>query len=203
MSNPQLRVCIAGASGRMGRMLIEAVQNADDCVLGAALDLPGSPALGQDASAFMGQASGVQIACDLDAIAGSDYLIDFTRPEGTMEHPARLRPARRQAHHRHHRLQRRAEGRDRRGRQDHLGRDGAQHERRRQRHAPLLEMAAKALNTGYDIEIVEGAPPPQGRCAQRYRAQDGRGDRRRAGPRPRTARSTSALATPASAIPAR
>ena len=33
-----IRIAIAGASGRMGRMLIEAVQEADDCTLGAALD---------------------------------------------------------------------------------------------------------------------------------------------------------------------
>ena len=47
---------------------------------------PGSPALGLDASGFMGQASGVAIASDLDAMAGSQYLIDFTRPEGTLAH---------------------------------------------------------------------------------------------------------------------
>lgn len=79
------RVCIAGASGRMGRMLIEAVQAADDCTLSGALDLPTSPALGQDAAAFLGQTSGVAIASDLATLAGgSQVLIDFTRPEGTM-----------------------------------------------------------------------------------------------------------------------
>ncbi len=155
MSNSQLRVCIAGASGRMGRELIEAVQNADDCVLSAALDLPGSPALGQDASAFMGQASGVQIACDLDAIAGSDYLIDFTRPEGTMEH---LRAC------------------VKHGVKLIIGTTGFSDEQKAEIAeaaktisivmAPnmsvgvnvtlkLLEMAAKALSTGYDIEIIE------------------------------------------------
>lgn len=44
------RIAIAGASGRMGRMLIEAVQAADDCTLAGALDIPATPALGQDLS---------------------------------------------------------------------------------------------------------------------------------------------------------
>ena len=83
------RVAIAGASGRMGRMLIEAVQAADDCVLSAALDRPDSPALGQDAAAFLGQLAGVAIGADVDAaVAASSVLIDFTRPEGTMTHLA-------------------------------------------------------------------------------------------------------------------
>ena len=45
-STPRLRIAVAGASGRMGRMLVEAIQNSKDCMLSAALDLPGSPALG-------------------------------------------------------------------------------------------------------------------------------------------------------------
>jgi len=43
----------------MGRMLIEAIQASDDCGLAGALDLPPSPAVGQDATAFLGRASGV------------------------------------------------------------------------------------------------------------------------------------------------
>ena len=46
------RVAIAGASGRMGQMLIEAVAAAPDCTLAAALDRPGSSLLGQDAGSF-------------------------------------------------------------------------------------------------------------------------------------------------------
>ena len=38
-----LRIAIAGASGRMGRMLVEAVLDAPDCALAGALDVPGSP----------------------------------------------------------------------------------------------------------------------------------------------------------------
>jgi 4-hydroxy-tetrahydrodipicolinate reductase len=62
---PPLRVAVAGASGRMGQMLIEAVNSADDCALAAQLD----------------------IGCDIDtALQGAQVLIDFTRPEGTMAH---------------------------------------------------------------------------------------------------------------------
>ena len=39
-------IAIAGASGRMGQMLIDAVRAADDCRLGGALDIASSPALG-------------------------------------------------------------------------------------------------------------------------------------------------------------
>ncbi|HEX5311869.1 4-hydroxy-tetrahydrodipicolinate reductase [Aquabacterium sp.] len=81
------RIAIAGASGRMGRMLIEAVQNADDAVLAGALDIAGSPALGSDAAAFLGQTSGVNITSDLrEGLKNAKYLIDFTRPEGTIAH---------------------------------------------------------------------------------------------------------------------
>ena len=57
----QHRVAVAGASGRMGHMLIEAVRDADDCRLAGALDIAGSPAIGNDAAAFLGHASGVPI----------------------------------------------------------------------------------------------------------------------------------------------
>jgi len=81
-----MRIAIAGASGRMGRMLIEAVLDAPDLQLAVALDRAGSPALGQDAGAFLGRATGVTITDRLDALADADCLIDFTRPEGTLEH---------------------------------------------------------------------------------------------------------------------
>jgi 4-hydroxy-tetrahydrodipicolinate reductase len=82
-----LRVAIAGACGRMGRMLVEAVLAAPDCTLAGALGTVGSPQLGQDAGAFLGRSTGVAITADLDAaLAGADVLIDFTRPEGTLRH---------------------------------------------------------------------------------------------------------------------
>ena len=54
------RIAVAGASGRMGHMLIEAVRGSGDLVLAGALDIAGSPALSQDASADLGAASGVR-----------------------------------------------------------------------------------------------------------------------------------------------
>jgi 4-hydroxy-tetrahydrodipicolinate reductase len=84
--NPH-RVCVAGASGRMGQMLVEAVQGSGDCVLSGALDMASSPAIGLDAGAFAGRNTGAKITADLaTGLSGSQVLIDFTRPEGTMEH---------------------------------------------------------------------------------------------------------------------
>jgi 4-hydroxy-tetrahydrodipicolinate reductase len=80
-------IAIAGASGRMGRMLIEAVQNATDAKLTGALDVASSAAVGADATAFLGISSGVTIQSDLhEGLKDARYLIDFTRPEGTMAH---------------------------------------------------------------------------------------------------------------------
>lgn len=81
-----MRIAIAGADGRMGRMLIEAVLNAADLSLTVALDRAGSPCLGQDAGAFLGLDTGVLITDNLDELAKADCLIDFTRPEGTLAH---------------------------------------------------------------------------------------------------------------------
>ena len=82
-----MKIAVAGASGRMGRMLIEAVMAADDAQLSGALDVRGSPMLGRDAADFLGRSTGVRITDDLDeGLAGADTLIDFTRPEGTLAH---------------------------------------------------------------------------------------------------------------------
>jgi 4-hydroxy-tetrahydrodipicolinate reductase len=82
-----MKIAIAGASGRMGRMLIEAVLNDSDATLAGALDRPGAPMLGVDAGAFLGKQTGVTITDDIDGVlAGADCLIDFTRPEGTFAH---------------------------------------------------------------------------------------------------------------------
>jgi 4-hydroxy-tetrahydrodipicolinate reductase len=151
-----LRIAIAGCSGRMGRMLIEAVVNTPDCLLHGALDRPDSPTLGQDASAFLGQASGVLVTADLhQALSGADVLIDFTRPEGTLAHLAVCREL---------------------GVKVVIGTTGfdAQQKALIGEHAGhigimmapnmsvgvnvvlrLLDMAARSLNEGYDIEIIE------------------------------------------------
>jgi 4-hydroxy-tetrahydrodipicolinate reductase len=71
----------------MGRMLIETVLNDADARLAGALDRPGAPQLGQDAGAFLGKTTGVVLTDDIERVfADADFLIDFTRPEGTMPH---------------------------------------------------------------------------------------------------------------------
>ncbi len=151
-----LRVAVAGASGRMGHMLIEALRASDDCQLAGALDVASSPAIGNDASAFLGHASGVPVTADLKAgLSNAKFLIDFTRPEGTLAHLAVCREL---------------------GVGMVIGTTGfteAQKDQIAQAAqsipivmAPnmsvgvnvtlkLLQMAAKALSTGYDIEIIE------------------------------------------------
>ncbi|WP_234193684.1 4-hydroxy-tetrahydrodipicolinate reductase [Pseudacidovorax sp. NFM-22] len=155
-SSASHRIAVAGASGRMGHMLIEAVRAADDCQLAGALDREGSPTLGGDAGAFLGFASGVAVTADLRAgLAGAQVLIDFTRPEGTMAHLAVCREL---------------------GVQAVIGTTGFSDAQKAEIAeiakdiaivmAPnmsvgvnvtfkLLEMAAKALSTGYDIEVIE------------------------------------------------
>lgn len=85
----KIRIAIAGASGRMGKMLIETVTKSDDCRLVGALDVKGSPAIGGDACAFLGKNSGVFVTSDLESgLKNAQVLIDFTRPEGTLLHLA-------------------------------------------------------------------------------------------------------------------
>jgi 4-hydroxy-tetrahydrodipicolinate reductase len=140
----------------MGHMLIEAVTTSDDCVLAGALDLPGSPALGQDAAAFLGRTSGVHISADLHSgLANAQVLIDFTRPEGTLKHLAVCREL---------------------GIKAVIGTTGFSAEQKAEIAAQaqqlaivmspnmsvgvnvmmrLLDVAARALNQGYDIEVIE------------------------------------------------
>ena len=151
-----LRVAVAGASGRMGRMLIEAVVAADDLLLCGALDVEGSAGLGQDAALFLGQPSGVVITSDLRVgLAQAQVLIDFTRPSGTLAHLAVCRDL---------------------GVKVVIGTTGFTDEQKiditeHSRHiaitmAPnmsvgvnvvlkLLDTAARLLSEGYDIEVIE------------------------------------------------
>ncbi|SBP87230.1 4-hydroxy-tetrahydrodipicolinate reductase [Thiomonas delicata] len=151
-----LRIAVAGSSGRMGRMLVEAIAAAPDCQLAGALDRAESPAIGQDAGAPMGLTTGVAVTADLDAgLGGAQTLIDFTRPEGSLAHlQACLR----------HRVAMviGTTGFDAQG----LARI-----REASRTIPivmapnmsvgvnvvfkLIEQAARALSEGYDIEIIE------------------------------------------------
>jgi len=74
-----LKIAIAGAGGRMGRTLIEAVGAERELELAAAVDLAGSPAIGT-------QAGALKVTSDLKSLASADVVIDFTRPEGTLAH---------------------------------------------------------------------------------------------------------------------
>ena len=156
MNKHILKVALAGASGRMGRMLVEAIGAAPDAVLSGALDVPGSPAIGQDAGAFAGQPAGVAISADLaEALRGADCLIDFTRPEGTLKHVAYC------AEH-GIKLVIGTTGFDDAGKEAIR----AAAEKTAIVFAPnmsvgvnvtlkLLQLAAKSLSEGYDIEIIE------------------------------------------------
>jgi 4-hydroxy-tetrahydrodipicolinate reductase len=82
-----LNIAIAGCSGRMGRALLEAVLRADDLRLAGALERPGSALLGRDAGELAASPAGVAITDDVPAaLQACRVLVDFTRPEGTLEH---------------------------------------------------------------------------------------------------------------------
>ena len=85
-----LKIAIAGAGGRMGRQLIQAVQAAESIELGAAFERKGSTLVGADAGELAGIGHlGVVVSDDLQAQKNNfDLLIDFTRPQGTLEHIA-------------------------------------------------------------------------------------------------------------------
>lgn len=71
----------------MGKTLIEAILNTPDCELAGAFDLQGSNNIGRDAGDFMGQNTGVTVTdSPKEALAQADVMIDFTRPEGTLNH---------------------------------------------------------------------------------------------------------------------
>ena len=151
-----MRIAVAGASGRMGHMLLEAVNASEDCVLSGALDIASSPAINSDALGYLGQASGVFVTNDFQkGLSQSQVLLDFTRPEGTLAHLQACRKL---------------------GVKAVIGTTGFNAEQKAEIAEiakdiaivlspnmsvgvnvtfKLLELAAKALNTGYDIEVIE------------------------------------------------
>lgn len=150
------RIGIVGAGGRMGRMLIEACLKDGQFLLGAAFDTSGSPVIGRTAGELVGMASDVVVTDDLAAgLKDIDCLIDFTRPQGTLHHLELCRQA---------------------GVGIVIGTTGFEAEGKvaiaaAARDIPvvfapnmavgvnlvfkLLDTAARILNQGYDIEIVE------------------------------------------------
>ncbi len=130
----KLKVAVAGSSGRMGKMLIDAINASSDCELAGQLDI------------------GIDIHAELQ---NADYLIDFTRPEGTLAHIKVCQEL---------------------GVKMVIGTTGFSDAEKAEIAAAskdiaimmapnmsvgvnvtlkLLEMAAKAMSTGYDIEIIE------------------------------------------------
>lgn len=82
-----LNVVIAGVTGRMGHALLEGVFADTGLKLHAALDRAGSPMLGRDAGEQFGKNTGVSITSDIaQALQGADVLVDFTRPEASMQY---------------------------------------------------------------------------------------------------------------------
>lgn len=152
----QVRIAIAGASGRMGRMLIEATLKDSETVLVAAFERSESTFIGKDAGDLVGAPCGVAITSDVAAgLAQADCLIDFTRPEGTLHHLELARAA---------------------GCGMVIGTTGFSAEEKAVIGAAaqdipvvfapnmavgvnavfkLLDVAARILNEGYDVEIIE------------------------------------------------
>ncbi len=150
------RIGIVGAGGRLGRMLIEACLKDEQLSLGAVFDTPGSPVIGKTAGELVGMASDVVVTDDLAAgLKNIDCLIDFTRPQGTLHHLELCRQA---------------------GVGIIIGTTGFEAEGKEAIAAAakdipivfapnmavgvnlvfkLLDTAARILNQGYDIEVVE------------------------------------------------
>jgi dihydrodipicolinate reductase (EC 1.3.1.26) len=81
-----MRVAVIGASGRMGKNLIDAVNQAEGLTLSAAIERPGSSLVGADAGELAGVGTlGVKVVDQIElAVDDFDVLIDFTTPETTM-----------------------------------------------------------------------------------------------------------------------
>jgi 4-hydroxy-tetrahydrodipicolinate reductase len=81
-----MRLVVAGAAGRMGRMLIQAIAESPDAVLAGALERDGSSALGRDAGDLAGlAATGIPVTSDaLTLLAQADGVVDFSTPGGSV-----------------------------------------------------------------------------------------------------------------------
>jgi len=151
-----LNLAIAGAGGRMGRMLLEAAASQPGMAISGALEHATSPLLGRDAGELSGSAKGIAVTSDLvSGLANAHVLIDFTRPEGTLQHLAACRK------HAVNMV---------------IGTTGFTADQKREIEAAathiaivfaanmslgmivlakLVGMASRALHEGYDIEIIE------------------------------------------------
>ncbi|TBV10760.1 4-hydroxy-tetrahydrodipicolinate reductase [Stutzerimonas kirkiae] len=89
------RIAVTGAAGRMGRILIEAVRQAEGAQLSAAIDRPDSSLIGADAGELAGLGKvGVALVGELGVVTTDfDVLIDFTHPSVTLANLGTCRQA--------------------------------------------------------------------------------------------------------------
>ncbi|OLP59061.1 4-hydroxy-tetrahydrodipicolinate reductase [Xaviernesmea oryzae] len=87
MSLNDMKLVVAGASGRMGQALIRVIHQTPGAVLHAAIGRPGSPFIGRDAGEIAGLGPiGLAVTDDpLKGLLEADGVIDFTRPETSVE----------------------------------------------------------------------------------------------------------------------
>lgn len=152
----QVKIAIAGVNGRMGKVLVEAVNANPHAVLVGALEHAGSPVLGLDAGYAVGIQTNVSITADVaQALEHADVVIDFTRPDASLPLIAEC---------------------EQRGIKMVIGTTGyddagkAAIQVAAQQHAivfaanysvgvnltfHILDTVARVLNEGYDIEIIE------------------------------------------------
>lgn len=152
-----MRLVVVGAGGRMGRNLVKAIAETPGTVLHAAIERPDSPLIGQDSGTISGLGpNGVPITSDaLAAFVAAHGVLDFTAPAATVEFAALAAQAR-LVH---------VVGTTGLGEADFAKlRAAARHATVIQSGnfslgvnmlAALVKQAAKALSTGWDIEIVE------------------------------------------------
>ena len=85
----ECRIIVAGASGRMGRMLVRAAYEAEGATLVGATEHPDCDLVGSDAGELAGLgALGVAVTADIGACPEADVLIDFTSPVATLANAA-------------------------------------------------------------------------------------------------------------------
>lgn len=84
----QVAVAVVGASGRMGRMLVQAVEESAEARLVGVTERPGHDWIGQDLGKALGRApNGVPVREDpLEVFAEAQAVLDFTSPEATLIH---------------------------------------------------------------------------------------------------------------------
>lgn len=91
MSAAPVRIALFGAAGRMGRSIIANLRDFPGLALTAAVEAPGSPALGADAASLAGAPSPCGVAVTdaaEEAVAACDIVVDFTFHEAVPAHAA-------------------------------------------------------------------------------------------------------------------